>query len=558
MSTNDTMLEITDLTVTFRTASGPVTAVDGVSLSVAPGETLALVGESGSGKSTVAFATVGLLPDQATVTGRVRVGSTVTTGATAQELRTVRGAGAAMVFQEPSTALNPLMRVGDQIVEAIRNHRRVTAGEAKERALDLLRQVEIPTPERKLRAYPFELSGGQRQRVVLAMALANSPRLLIADEPTTALDVTVQAEVLDLLRRLAAETGTSILLVTHNMGVVADLADRVAVMSGGQIVETGPVRDVLRSPAHPYTRRLLAAVPRLVVEQPSADHQADDERPEPDDGGPEPVIALRDVRVTFGRGRGAVHALRGIDLTVAPGETLGVVGESGSGKTTAARVVLGLTRPDAGEVRVLGTDMLHGPARRHRAVRRRLGVVLQDPAASLDPRLTVRDCILEPAAVHRHVLADPQRRARELLDAVQLPASVLDRSPYELSGGQRQRVSLARALLLGPTLVVADEPTSALDVSVQDNVLTVLSELQAELGFACLFVSHDLAVVQRVCHRVAVMRDGVVVEQGPVLSTLVAPRAAYTADLLDAVPVADPDLQRAKRERRAARARGAR
>ncbi|TCK65669.1 ABC transporter ATP-binding protein [Curtobacterium sp. PhB136] len=556
----DTILQTTDLGVSFSTESGTVDAVHGVSLSVAPGETLALVGESGSGKSTVALAAMGLLSGNATATGSAVVAGHEVIGAAEPALRGLRGSTVSMVFQEPATALDPLTRVGAQIAEVIRNHRSVSAADAAEEAVDLLRKVGIPDPASRAKNFPFQLSGGQRQRVVIAMAIANSPKLLIADEPTTALDVTVQAEILELLRALAVDSGTGVLLVTHNMGVVADFADRVAVMLQGAIVETGSVEDVLLRPQHEYTKRLLAAVPRLDTPESVA---ARDRSAAPDtsltgvtDGRPgsAPVVDLRDVSVTFGRGARAVHALSGIDVAVHAGETVGLVGESGSGKSTAARVALGLIRPTAGSVHLFGQDLRRARGRDARALRSGIGVVLQDPVASLDARMSVGECIAEPLAVHRRGMStsDRRRRVDEVLDAVRLPRALANRAPRELSGGQRQRVSLARALVLDPRLLVADEPTSALDVSVQEAVLEVLTELQGELGFACLFVSHDLAVVQHFAERVVVMRRGVIEEQGTTGTTLLHPTTDYTRRLLAAVPVPDPVLQRQRRTERLA------
>ncbi|MBF4626020.1 dipeptide ABC transporter ATP-binding protein [Curtobacterium flaccumfaciens] len=553
--TNEPILRTTDLGVSFSTESGTVDAVRGVSLSVAPGETLALVGESGSGKSTVALAAMGLLSGNATASGSAVVAGHEVVGAPEPALRALRGSTVSMVFQEPATALDPLTRVGAQIAEVIRNHRDVSASAAAAEAVDLLRRVGIPDPESRTRSFPFQLSGGQRQRVVIAMAIANAPKLLIADEPTTALDVTVQAEILELLRALAVETGTGVLLVTHNMGVVADFADRVAVMLQGEIVETGGVEDVLLRPEHEYTKRLLAAVPRLDVagDRPSAP-VTDTETEPAGRPGAAPVVDLRDVSVTFGRGARAVHALAGIDIAVHAGETVGLVGESGSGKSTAARVALGLIKPTSGTVSLFGQDLRTAKGRDRRALRSGIGVVLQDPVASLDARMSVAECIAEPLAVHRRGMssADRRRRIDEVLDAVRLPRTLASRAPRELSGGQRQRVSLARALVLEPRLLVADEPTSALDVSVQETVLEVLGELQDDLGFACLFVSHDLAVVQHFAERVVVMRQGLVEEQGTTGTTLLHPTTDYTRRLLAAVPVPDPVLQRQRRTERLA------
>ncbi|MEW1641035.1 ABC transporter ATP-binding protein [Streptomyces sp. NPDC091219] len=550
----NSILEMENLSVTFSTESGDVPAVRGVSLRVEPGETLALVGESGSGKSTVALAALGLLPGNARASGGVSVGGTDVVGAREAELARLRGRTASMVFQEPATALDPLTRIGRQIAEVVRNHRDVSRQEAAAEAVALLRRVGIPEPERRASAFPFQLSGGQRQRVVIAMAIANSPGLLVADEPTTALDVTVQAEILDLLRALAADSRTGVLLVTHNMGVVADFADRVAVMLEGEVVETGAVEDVLLRPTHEYTRRLLAAVPRLAVSAP-----ADAAIPETGAAETAPVVELRDVSVRFGRGPRAVRALEEVSLTVRAGETVGLVGESGSGKSTAARVALGLVAPESGSVSLFGTDLRGARGRARRALLAGVGVVLQDPVASLDARMSVAECVAEPLRVHRRGMGAAERRERvaEVLERVRLSKELARRGPRELSGGQRQRVSLARALVLAPRLLVADEPTSALDVSVQRTVLEVIAELQAELGFACLFVSHDLAVVQRFAGRVVVLRGGRVEEQGPTMSTLLHPETAYTRRLIAAVPVPDPVLQRERRKSRLALGTGA-
>ena len=565
MMTSNHVLRINDLTVGFGTEGGLVEAVRGVSLDLAAGETLALVGESGSGKSTVALAALGLLGSTAVLDGSITVGETPVVGAPERDLRALRGKVVSMVFQEPATALNPLMHIGDQIAAVIRNHHGVRLGAARARAVELLARVGLPDPS--ARAFPFQLSGGQRQRVVIAMAIANRPKLLIADEPTTALDVTVQAEILDLLRGLAAEEGMGVLLVTHNMGVVADFADRVAVMTNGTVVEHGTVDEVLLRPRHAYTRALLSAVPRLVIG--NEDTATEDTRVhDVADGGPpelgapdaqerppgvpemeETFVEVKDVSVRFGRGTAAVHALKQVSLDVRAGETVGLVGESGSGKSTIARVVLGLISPAQGRVEVLGHDLTRMRGRRLRRVRAGIGVVLQDPVASLDARMSVADCIAEPLVIHAKGMnrAERRRRIAEALEAVRLPPNLMDRAPRELSGGQRQRVSVARALVLRPRLLVADEPTSALDVSVQRTVLEVITELQSELGFACLFVSHDLAVVQEFAQRVVVMRNGEVIERGRTVETLSHPEREYTRRLLAAVPIPDPVEQRARR-----------
>ena len=549
------VLRVEELAVGFRTETGEVRAVRGVDLAVRSGEALALVGESGSGKSTVALATMGLLPGNAVATGRAIIDGTDFLAVSEDVRRGLRGSTVSMVFQEPATALDPLMRVGDQIVEVIRNHNDVSRAQAATRAVELLDHVGLPDPRTRARSFPFALSGGQRQRVVIAMAIANNPKLLIADEPTTALDVTVQAEILDLLRRLAREHRMGVLIVTHNMGVVADFADRVAVMYRGEVVETGSVEGVLQQPEHDYTRRLLAAVPRLRVQERSATPSEPDAT-EPAD--PTPYVDLEGISVRFGRGRTAVQALDEVSLDVRAGETVGLVGESGSGKSTIARVALGLIKPTAGQVRIFGEDLFGLPRSRRRRLQGEIGIVLQDPVASLDARMSVGDCVAEPLRVHERGLdrAGRRRRVAQALDAVRLPAELADRAPRELSGGQRQRVSLARALILGPRLLVADEPTSALDVSVQQAVLEVITELQHDLGFGCLFVSHDLAVVQHFAGRVVVMRYGQVVERGQTDRTLSHPDSDYTRRLLAAVPVPDPVEQRERRAARLAAAAG--
>jgi peptide/nickel transport system ATP-binding protein len=539
-------VDIRELDVTFATDGGDVRAVRRVSLQVAPGEVLAIVGESGSGKTVTARTILGLLPETATVGGAVLLGDDDVVAVSASRMRELRGTRAAMIFQEPSTALNPVFTVGWQLAEGMRAHGSVSKAEARTRAIEMLRKVGIDDPERRIDDYPHQFSGGQKQRIVIAMALTLEPDVIIADEPTTALDVTVQAEILELLRDLRAEFGTAIVLITHNMGVVADLADRVAVMLNGELVETAPVRELFAAPQHEYTKKLLAAVPRLdIVDRPQV--AASDERP---------IVAARDLIIEYpGRlGRKGFRAVDRVGFDIRPGEVLGLVGESGSGKTTIGRAIAGLTRVSGGSLEVLGTEMNGVRERAFRPKRRELGFVFQDPATSFNPLLTIAQCVAEPLVVHGVAANATEARGRvdELLEAVQLPKHFGDRFPHELSGGQRQRASLARALALDPKLLIADEPTSALDVSVQARVLELFGELQGHFGFATLFITHDLAVVDLLAHRIVVLHQGEIAEQGRTASVLGDPQDAYTRRLLGALPVPDPVEQAARRGRRLA------
>jgi peptide/nickel transport system ATP-binding protein len=558
------LLAVTDLAVDFRVAGRWQPAARGVSWSVAAGEVLAVVGESGSGKTVTAMSLLGLLPANARVTGSAVLHGQELLGLPAPRLRAVRGRQVGIVFQEPMSALNPVFTAGRQVAEAIRAHQPVPAAAARQRAVELLRLVGLPDAERKARAYPHELSGGQLQRVVIAMAIANDPALLIADEPTTALDVTVQAEILELLRDLRARLGMAVLLITHDMGVVADLADRVVVMHDGRVVESGVVGRIFTEPQAAYTRQLLGSVVSLGT--PAAGgatpagvlrrggHLAAAEHPArasvPDSPAADPVLQVENLSVTY-RGRYrllSVHAVDGVSLHVEPGEVLGLVGESGSGKSTVAGAVTGLVAPAGGTVRVAGLDVAGLPRRAARQLRGRVGVVFQDPLSSLDPRATVAASIAEPIRLHRALRGSAvDARVAELLDAVGLAGALRQRYPHELSGGQRQRVCIARALALDPDLLVADEPTSALDVSVQARILDLIRRLQRELRFACLFISHDLAVVEQLAGRVAVLHRGHVVEQGPTAAVLAEPLHPYTRRLLAAAPVADPARQRRRR-----------
>ena len=629
---DDAALSLRGFGVTFAGSDTP--ASTGIDLDLRPGRVQALVGESGSGKSVTALGALGLLPPTATVTGSARVidpgaarkagrggGESGTAeavelvGAVRPVLDDVRGRLVGTIFQEPTTALDPLETIAFQIGEAVRAHpdafRRAHAGAGPEagsqaggggrrrpgrpggsgrsgrsgrlsraevdaRVRELLARVGLggrstggkdsaddadgadradgEVLERIARSYPHQLSGGQLQRACIALAMACDPPVLVADEPTTALDVTVQAGILDLLRSLTRDEGVAVLLITHDMAVVADVADDVAVMRHGRIVERAAVREIFQRPRHEYTRELLAAVPRLDSlrqEDPFAAVARESEALAK--GAAEPVVAVEGLNVVYRNGRRTVHAVHDASLTIAPGEVLGLVGESGSGKSTIAGTLTGLVPIASGSVRVDGVEVAGARRRDLLPVRRSTGVVYQNPASSLNPRRTVGASIAEPMLIHGG-FDSPARRARvrELLEAVRLPAAMAERYPHEMSGGQRQRVAIARALALDPRLVIADEPTSALDVSVQAVVLDLLRALQAELGFACLFVSHDLAVVDSIAARTVVLSAGRVVESGPTEQVLARPREDYTRRLVMAVPVPDPAVQAARRERRRA------
>jgi peptide/nickel transport system ATP-binding protein len=555
------------VSVTFSTDSGVTLAADEVSYSVAAGEVLAVVGESGSGKTVTAMSLLGLLPPTATVSGAAFLSGTNLFELDREQLRQIRGEQVGFVFQEPMSALNPVFPIGAQIAEAITVHHKVSSAQARTRAAELLALVGLPDPARAMRAYPHELSGGQLQRVVIAIAVANEPALLIADEPTTALDVTVQADILELLRDLRSRLGVGILLITHDMGVVADLADRVVVMHEGKVVEHGTVTEIFSNPRQDYTRQLLGSVVSLAGTPTAPPTDAPGEfvergaqvavvghpatRSVVDSPPSLPTLRISDLSVVYG-GRFRSISVRAVDrvsVHVEPGEVLGLVGESGSGKSTLASSVVGLVTPASGTIEVAGVNLAALRGKAKRTALGRIGMVFQDPGSSLNPRATVGASIAEPLRLHSELRGDAlDVRVRELLDAVSLTTALADRFPHELSGGQRQRVGIARGLALNPALLVADEPTSALDVSVQARVLELFRTLQTELGFACLFISHDLAVIEEVASRVAVMHRGHIVEQGATEAVLAAPLHPYTHRLITSAPVADPEEQRLRRE----------
>jgi peptide/nickel transport system ATP-binding protein len=536
---NDVVLEVRDLSVDFQVGGNAVPAVSGVSFAVHRGEVLALVGESGSGKSVSSMSVLKLLAPNARVRGSIRFDGEEISELCGEPLRALRGKRIAMIFQEPMTALNPVYTIGQQIVEAIRSHEDVPEKQARERALQLLRLVEIPEPERRIDSYPHQLSGGQQQRAMIAMAVSGSPDVIIADEPTTALDVTVQAEILDLLRRLQKDLQAAVLLITHDMGVVADLADRVVVMRSGAVVEEAPVRQLFAAPKAEYTAHLLASVPRPTAPQenaPTADSELSVE------------VSGLDIIYPGGLGRKPFHAVHQVDLAIHRSCVHGLVGESGSGKSTIGRAIAGLMRPASGSIRIGGIDPFTASRADKRRLRRTYSMVFQDPGSSLNPRLTIGDSVAAPMLINKFgSKAEIRNRVGMLLDSVKISSGWADRFPHELSGGQRQRVGIARALALDPEFLIADEPTSALDVSVQATVLALLAELQERLGFSCLFISHDLAVIELLSDRVTVLQHGRVVESGPAGSVLRSPRSDYTKRLTAAAPVPDPEAQAQRR-----------
>ena len=625
------VLEVKDLGVNFWVNDEWWMAAEELNYTVNAGEVLAIVGESGSGKSQSSMSLLGLLPSNGRATGSAKMGGTELIGMPPEKMQQIRGNEISVIFQEPMTALNPVYTAGFQIVETLRVHLDVGPTEAKERALELMRLVEIPDPEERFHSFPHQLSGGQRQRIMIAQALACQPKLLIADEPTTALDVTVQAEILKLMRELKSKLDAGIILITHDMGVVADMADRMIVMKAGRVVESGNAEEIFYNPQHPYTKQLLEAVPHLgtgiegeafgadladvedsaVVHELEAAHGTADDvtaggnddgahspkatlSPFVTEGGSDRVsglaeaaeaasapkhdhdiemdstetyyhpgsqadfskasaLQLRDAAIEYpaiGRKK-AFRAAHHINLMIAPGEVVGLVGESGSGKTTIGRAALGLLPTVEGDMVVNGKSIKGLSNKQLRPLRREVGIVFQDPGSSLNPRLPVGESIGEPLYLHEGMKGPAlSKSVEELLTAVELPTSMRNRYPHELSGGQRQRIGIARALTLRPKLLIADEPTSALDVSVQAKVLDLFEGLQQEYGFACLFISHDLAVVERIASRIAVMRHGYLVEIGKSSQVVANPVHPYTQRLLSAVPVPDPREQRKRREAR--------
>jgi len=509
------------------------------------GKVLAIVGESGSGKSTTALGLMNLLASNARMSGSILVKGQEMLDATPHILHQFRGKEVAYIFQEPMTALNPVYTIGFQIIETLRNHFDMGPKEAHERAIELIRMVDIPEPEKSINKYPHQLSGGQRQRAMIAQALACDPGLLVADEPTTALDVTVQAEILDLMRNLKDKLNSAILLITHDMGVVADMADEILVMKDGLTVEHGSADQIFNRPQHPYTKELLGSVPKL----------GSSKKRELTITEKTPVLKLENVTIEYPkRGRiPAFVAVKDFNLEIFRGEIVGLVGESGSGKTTVGRASIGLLPIKEGKIELVGKDISHATQKDLFSIRRHTGIVFQDPASSLNPRLPIGESIGEPIFLAGLAKgSDLAHKVEDLLDQVELPRSYRNRYPHELSGGQRQRVGIARALALTPDLLIADEPTSALDVSVQARFLDLLLEFQGKLYVACLFISHDLAVVDILAHRIAVMQDGQLVEVGDRDQILQNANNAYTRRLIAAVPVPDPAEQRIRREARLA------
>jgi peptide/nickel transport system ATP-binding protein len=541
------ILQVRDFTVEFWVDGVWYPAAVNMNFDLEAGKTLAIVGESGSGKSTTAMGLMHLLAPNSRSSGSVKVNGKEMLTASARELQASRGREVAYIFQEPMTALNPVYTIGFQIIETLRTHFPMSVKEARKRAIELITLVDIPNPEECVEKYPHQLSGGQRQRAMIAQALACDPALLVADEPTTALDVTIQAEILDLMRDLRVKLNSAILLITHDMGVVADLADDILVMKDGHTVEMGSAEDIFNNPKQSYTKELLAAVPKLgsVTGRKALEKKTK----------VEPVMRMQDVTIAYPK-RGRIPefvAVRDFSLEIYPGEIVGLVGESGSGKTTVGRAAIGLLPIKSGKLEIVGKDISNASQKELFTIRRHTGIVFQDPASSLNPRLPIGESIGEPIYLAKIAKGDElNKKVEDLLEQVELPRSYRNRFPHELSGGQRQRVGIARALALTPDLLIADEPTSALDVSVQARFLELLLELQDKLKFACLFISHDLAVVDILAHRIAVMQDGLLVEVGGSDEILKRAKHPYTQRLIAAVPVPNPAEQKKRREARLA------
>jgi peptide/nickel transport system ATP-binding protein len=540
------LLAVKELTLDIATPTGTVRILEDVTFDVRPGEIVGVVGESGSGKSMTALSVLRILPPTARIaSGSIELEGIDLAGLSPRRMRDTRGRRIAMIFQDHMTTLDPVISIGAQIEEAyLIHHRRASRAQARERMVETLTQVGVLDAAERSKQYPHQWSGGMRQRAVIAMALMNDPDLIIADEPTTALDVTIQAEILALLRRLREQRNLSIMLITHDMGVIADMADRIVVMKEGRVVETAEVHALFASPEHSYTRKLLDAVPQASLEVVER---------RPSEASAQAALVIRDLVVQYHRSwrKQGFRAVDDVSFAVPAGKVVGLVGESGSGKSTIGRAIVGLAPVTSGTIRVGDADIneLRGSAAR--AARATYGMVFQDPASSLNPRMTIGQCIAEPLVAHRRTMSRSHRRARviELLEQVELPAAWISRFPHELSGGQRQRVGIARALALDPALLIADEPTSALDVSVQAAVLDVFQELQSRLGFSCLFISHDLTVVQLLSENVVVLQHGQIVEQGDARSVLTTPQTEYTRRLVGAAPIPDPVHQRARHPR---------
>ncbi len=563
------VLSVSNLTTSFLADGQWRPVVRNVSFDVAPGETVAIVGESGSGKSVTSLSIMRLLQqDKSRIEGKIMLGGKDILALQENQMRAVRGNDVAMIFQEPMTSLNPLFTVGQQISEALLCHHPISRAEAKAETVRLLEKVRIPAAKSRFDEYPHRFSGGMRQRVMIAMALASKPKLLIADEPTTALDVTIQGQILDLIKLLQDEEGASVLFITHDMGVVAEIADRTVVMYGGEAVETGKTEDIFARPQHPYTRSLLSAVPILgsmkghsrplrfpVVDRATGSSDTPVEAADTVQREAEPLLDVRNLTTRFnihsgmfGQLEGRVHAVENLSFTLQPGETLSLVGESGCGKSTTGRSIMRLVQAQGGEVLLNGQDVLTMDQKQLRDMRRTMQMIFQDPFASLNPRMTVGAAIAEPYLEHKlGTRAQARERVADLLQRVGLSADMAGRYPHEFSGGQRQRVCIARALALDPKIIVADESVSALDVSIKAQVINLLLDLQASLNLAYLFISHDIAVVERVSHRIAVMYLGEIVEIGPRAAIFENPQHPYTKKLISAVPVPDPARRGMKR-----------